>query len=165
MAIILLRSSARTDRAGISACTLRNLFGILLNQPKIRLYLPFSLIDLEQQSRKMVNTIWFGFDLIRFRKYFSVCTCSSVKPSERLASSDIRGNQLKLPHPPLWNPSIARGRMVPSSLRGGSTEKGVGLPSPPINEPHRFDLQLPVRISTTIRRTAILRDNRLSASW
>ena len=49
---------------------------ILLNQTEIRLYLPFSSIDLEQQTdsarlvfqiyRKMVNTIWFRFYLIRF---------------------------------------------------------------------------------------------------
>ena len=27
-----------------------------------------------QINRKMVNTIWFQFDLIQFRKYFSVCS-------------------------------------------------------------------------------------------
>ena len=36
-----------------------------------------------QINRKMVNNIWFRFDLIRFRKYFSVCTkiwyCSGHK--------------------------------------------------------------------------------------
>ena len=63
--------------------TQRNLFGILLNQTEIRLYLlwidwfgtingqcPFAVPN---QSRKMVNTIWFHFDLIRFRKDFTVC--------------------------------------------------------------------------------------------
>ena len=51
-------------------------------------------IDFEQQTdtvrllfqfnRKMVNTIWFRFDLLRFRKYFSVCNWeifSSKTPS------------------------------------------------------------------------------------
>ena len=63
-----------------ASCTQRNLFEILLNQTEIRLYLPF--FDWFGTKRtsvwfqinwKMVNTIWFLFDLIRFRKYFSVC--------------------------------------------------------------------------------------------
>ena len=66
--------------------TQRNLFEILLNQPEIRLYLTFSdwfgskwTSVWIQINRKIVNTIWFRFDLIRFWKYFSVCitnTCS-----------------------------------------------------------------------------------------
>ena len=44
----------------LETCTQRNLFEILLNQPEIRLYLPFS--------------DWFRVNLIRFRKDFSVCT-------------------------------------------------------------------------------------------
>ena len=62
------------------SCTQRNLFKILLNQTEIRLYLPFSdwfgtkLTSVWFQiNRKMVNIIWFKFDLIRFRKDFSVC--------------------------------------------------------------------------------------------
>ena len=61
--------------------TLRNLFGILLNQTEIQLYLPFSSIDLEQKTdtvrllfqinRYMVYTNWSRLDLIRFRKDFS----------------------------------------------------------------------------------------------
>ena len=58
----------------------RNLFEILLNQPEIKLYSPFSdWFGTKQTSiwckinRKMVNTIWFRVDLIRFRKYISVC--------------------------------------------------------------------------------------------
>ena len=53
---------------------------ILLNQTKIRLYLPFSdcfgtkrTSVWFQINRKMVNTIWFLGDLIKFRKHFSVC--------------------------------------------------------------------------------------------
>ena len=55
--------------------TQRNLFEILLNQTKIRLYLPY--IDWFRTKRtslwfqinqEMVNTIWFRFDLIIFRK-------------------------------------------------------------------------------------------------
>ena len=60
--------------------THRNLFEILLNQPEIRLYLPFSdWIKTKRTSvsiqinRKMVNTIWFRVDLIRFQKVSSVC--------------------------------------------------------------------------------------------
>ena len=61
----------------------RNLFEILINQPEIRLYLPFSDWFVTKRTsiwiqiiRKMVNTIWFQVDLIRFQKYFSVCTRS-----------------------------------------------------------------------------------------
>ena len=60
----------------------RNLFKILLNQTEIRLYLPFSewfgtkrTAVWFQLNRKMVNTIWFQFDLIRFRKNVSLCSC------------------------------------------------------------------------------------------
>ena len=62
------------------AYTQKKLFKIILNQPEIRLYLPFSdWFGTKQTSvclqinRKMVNTIWFQIDLIRFRKDFSVC--------------------------------------------------------------------------------------------
>jgi len=61
--------------------TKRNVFEILLNQPWIRLYLPFSDWFRSKRTsvwikinRKMVNTIWFRVDLIRFRKYLSACT-------------------------------------------------------------------------------------------
>ena len=54
---------------------LRNLFEILLNQTKIGSYLLFSnsfgtkrTSVWFQINRKMVNTFWFRFDLIRFRK-------------------------------------------------------------------------------------------------
>ena len=52
---------------------------ILLNQPEIRLYLPFSdWFRIKRTSvwfqinRTMENTIWFRFDLIRFGKDFPV---------------------------------------------------------------------------------------------
>ena len=53
-----------------------------------------------QINRKMVNTIWFRFDLIRFRKYFSVCRLTFILqyPSERLIPLVIMG----IP----WNPSL-----------------------------------------------------------
>ena len=67
--------------------THRNLFQILLNQPEIRLYLPFSdwfgskrMSVWFQFNRKNVNTIWFRVDLIRFPKKFSVCTACRVGP-------------------------------------------------------------------------------------
>ena len=46
-----------------------------------------------QFNRKMVNTIWFRFDLIRFRKDFSVCVLENclVQSSERLV---VLGNQV-----------------------------------------------------------------------
>ena len=61
--------------------TQRNLFGIILNPPEIRLYFPCTdwfrtnrTSVRFQINRKMVNTIWFRVDFIRFRKDFSVCT-------------------------------------------------------------------------------------------
>ena len=61
--------------------TQRNLFEILLNKTGIRLYLPYlDWFGTKRTSvwfkinRKMVNTIWFQVDLIRFQKDFSVCT-------------------------------------------------------------------------------------------
>ena len=60
-------------------------FKILLDQPEIRLYLPISdWFGTKRTSvwfqiiRKMVNTIWFWVDLIRFGKYFSVCNLESA---------------------------------------------------------------------------------------
>ena len=61
--------------------TQRNIFQISLNQTEIRFCLPFSvwfgtkrtLSVWFQINWKIVNTIWFRFDLRRFRKYFSVC--------------------------------------------------------------------------------------------
>ena len=64
---------------GWSFYTQRNLFEILLNQSEIRWYLPFPdwfrtkrMSVWFQINRKMVTTIWFRFDLTRFRKDFSV---------------------------------------------------------------------------------------------
>ena len=68
-----------------SLYTQRNLVEILLNQPKIRLYLSFSdwfgpkpTSVWFQSNRCMVNTIWFQFNLIRFQKDSSVCTQREV---------------------------------------------------------------------------------------
>ena len=68
------------------AHTQRNIFEILLNQTEMRLSLPFSdWFGSKRKSiwfkinRKIVKTIWFRFDLIRFRKYFSVCTYCQTK--------------------------------------------------------------------------------------
>ena len=63
-----------------------NLFEILLNQPEIRLYLPFSdwfgtnqTFVWFQINRKMINTIWFRFGLTRFELEFSACCSVSLK--------------------------------------------------------------------------------------
>ena len=70
----------------------RNLFEILLNQTEIRLYLPFSeWFGTKQMSvwcqinRKMINTIWFRFDLIRFRKDYFMC-CRILRRLDRMFS-------------------------------------------------------------------------------
>ena len=64
---------------GSTFYTQRNLFEILSNQTGVRFYLPFSdWFGTEQTSvwfqiiRKIVYTIWFRFDLIRFQKDLSV---------------------------------------------------------------------------------------------
>ena len=69
----------------ISMYTQKNLFEILLIQTEIRLYLSFSdwygtrrTSVWLQINRKMVNTIWFPFDLIRCRKVFSVCKLNEL---------------------------------------------------------------------------------------
>ena len=56
-----------------------NLFGILLSQPEIRLYLLFSdwfgtkwTSVWFKINRRMVNTVWFRVELIRFWNNFSV---------------------------------------------------------------------------------------------
>ena len=80
---------------------------ILLNQTDIRLYLPFSdwfeskrTSVWIQMNRKMVNTIWFRVDLIRFRKDFSVCShwrIHDLSPSWRYCTRIARGFLAKIP--------------------------------------------------------------------
>ena len=60
-------------------------FWILLNQSKIRLYLPFSdWFGSKRNSvwiqfnRKMVNAIWFPVDFTKLKKYSHVCTNQNV---------------------------------------------------------------------------------------
>ena len=69
----------------------KNLFEMLLDQTEIRLYLLFSgwfgtkrTSVWFQINRKMVNTIWYRFGLIRFRKDFSVCTHGKIWADDRL---------------------------------------------------------------------------------
>ena len=59
--------------------TQRNIFEILLNQPEIRLYLPCSNWFVTKRTsvwfqinQKIVNIIWFQFDLTRFKRRLSV---------------------------------------------------------------------------------------------
>ena len=81
--------------------TQRNLFKILLNQTEIRLYLPFSnwfgtkwTFVWFQINRKMVNTIWLRFNLIKFWKDFSVCTSHWKKLTSAGRETEIsRRNQ------------------------------------------------------------------------
>jgi len=82
--------------------TQRNLFEILLNQTEIRLYSPFSdwfgtkrISVWFQINRKIVNTIWFQFDLTRFGKDFSVCsfTPNNKVPHVTLKASDETGSR------------------------------------------------------------------------
>ena len=56
-----------------------NLLWNLLNQTKLRLYLPFSDWLVESNgipfgSKATVNTVWFRFAITRFRNEFSVCS-------------------------------------------------------------------------------------------
>ena len=67
--------------------TQRYIFEILSNQPEIRLYLPFSVwfgtkrtVSVWFQiNRKIVNTIWFRVDLIKFRRDF--CRVYTIQPN------------------------------------------------------------------------------------
>ena len=66
------------------------MFKILSNQTEIRLYLPFSYWFRTKQTsvwfqinRKMVNTIWFLFGLMRFRNDFSVCAGKTTAATPR----------------------------------------------------------------------------------
>ena len=99
------------------ACTQRNLSQILLNQIKIRLYLPRTdwfetrrtLSVWFQINRCMVNTIWFQLDLIRFQKR---CVCAQLEPK----SSSLW--QYSLPY------KLRRGRstcLVPFRPRSGNS--------------------------------------------
>ena len=68
----------RCDRMFHLLCNQRNLFEIILNQPEIRLYIPFLYWFASKRtsiwmSVSTINTIWFRVDLMRFRKAFSVC--------------------------------------------------------------------------------------------
>ena len=89
------------------AHTQKNLFEILLNQPDIRFYLPFS--DWYGTKRtsvwfqinwKTINTIWFRVDLIRF-----LCVYSAA---ERLAYLSMLESQLRAPLKPLGSSQHCR---------------------------------------------------------
>ena len=80
---VLRRITSKTTFRNIffTLYTQRNIFGILLNQPEIKSHSPFSdWIGTKRKSvwfqvnRKVIITIWCRVDLIRLRKYFSVCT-------------------------------------------------------------------------------------------
>ena len=55
-----------------------------------------------QINRKMVNTIWFQVDLIRFRKYFSVCvltkSLAQVPKEESTYLNAVLVDGWKMPH-------------------------------------------------------------------
>ena len=82
----------------------RNLFVIVLNQTEIRLYLPFSdwfgtkrTSVWFQINRKMVNTVWFWFDLIKCRKDFSVCIGRKYQPVKQgNVIYNLLGQKLKM---------------------------------------------------------------------
>ena len=90
-----------------------NIFEILLNQTEIRLYLQFSdWFETKRTTvwlkinRKMVNTIWFLFDLIRFRKDLSVCNIVLLSASFVSVLSSAQKNcskQKKIPRLDLSN--------------------------------------------------------------
>ena len=74
--------------------TQRNRLLILVRSPETRLYWLFSEFIWRhtesvwlQINRKMVNTIWFRFDLMRFGKYFFVCRENSGRGTGQLFPS------------------------------------------------------------------------------
>ena len=52
--------------------------------------------DWFQTNRKMINTIWFRVDSIRFGKYFSVCTAGNISKLNRSPVRESR-NHIILP--------------------------------------------------------------------
>ena len=87
----------------LSVHTQNFFFEILLNQPEIRVYLPFSDWSVSkpksvwfQINRKIVYTLWFRVDLIRFRKYFSVCMVSDHFPDLLRSRTSINQNRLSM---------------------------------------------------------------------
>ena len=89
-------------------CTQRNVFWILLNHPEIRLYSPcndwFGTANGRSFGSKSIeenSTIWFGFDLIRFRKDFSVSIrvmiLGEIWESEAVKGLPSRAWLVKLP--------------------------------------------------------------------
>ena len=83
-----------------SFCTQRKIFWILINQPEIRLSLPFSdSFGIKRTSvwiqinQKLVNTIWIRVDSTRFRKYSSVCSFWSA------ASKQFETRRILFPFP------------------------------------------------------------------
>ena len=99
MIIIILISVGNYRSVAIRAarlcntCTQENLFKILLNQPEIILYLPFSdwfgskrTSDWIQVNRKMVNTIWYQFDLNKISKWF---LCVTHVPASATSNQDF----------------------------------------------------------------------------
>ena len=66
-----------------------------------------------QMNQKMVNTIRFQFDLIRFRKYFSVCAANLMKKKNSVAIQEANASSHN------WGPLKAlgtifcKGRRVP----------------------------------------------------
>ena len=122
-------------------CTHRE---ILLVQTEIRFYLLFS--DWFESKRtsvwhqinwKMVNTIWFRVDLIRFRNKFSVCILIfplAVKPRNNLCQ-----------RPPFFFISTAR-------------EAGVSLH-------HRVPIEGPLKKPLVHHSTTVLRGLRDALKW
>ena len=92
-------------------------FEILLNQTEIRLYLTFSdWYGTKQTSiwfqinRKMVNNIWFWFDLIRFRKRFSVWRSGRISAVITTRSGQPLQSQQIDTFPRIFNKNIASNR-------------------------------------------------------
>ena len=105
--------------------TQRNIFEVLLNQPEIRLYLPFSdWFGSKRTSvwikiyRIMVNTIWNQVDILRFRKNFSVCNHDTWRNLQRLDFA-VSGLDYRLGiHPNCTVPGYPsnRSRVTPTEL-------------------------------------------------
>ena len=70
----------RTLRFLVYRCTQKNIFEILL----------FRNLDI----RKMVYTIWFRFDLIRFRKYF-LCFAKKIEITQKITHRNFFCNHVK----------------------------------------------------------------------
>ena len=107
----LIQQESEVD---LSACsyTQKNIFGILLKQPEIRLYLSFSIFKMYLPFSKMVNTIWYRVDWTRFRSRLICVTYERISTEFASQNSLSLRRSLKFFSSLLWSCSLAIDMLV-----------------------------------------------------